>query len=88
MWRTLGIRSFLGITEPSFRAFKTAKAEARAREEHYFGIWLPAEPSLVLARDDWLVAYGGPAARERLLNRVRQWVDLGMPTAASFALRE
>ena len=22
-WRTLGIRSFLGITEPSFRAFKT-----------------------------------------------------------------
>ena len=87
VWRTLGIRSFLGITEPSFRAFKTAKADARAREEHYFGIWLSAERSLVLARDDWLITYGSVAARERLLGRVRQWVDLGMPTAASFALR-
>lgn len=87
VWRTLGIRSFLGITEPSFRAFKTAKADARAREEHYFGIWLSAERSLVLARDDLLITYGSFAARERLLDRVRQWVDLGMPTAASFALR-
>lgn len=87
VWRTLGIRSFLGITEPTFRAFKTAKTDARAREEHYFGIWLSAERSLVLARDDWLITYGSVAARERLLSRVRQWIDLGMPTAASFALR-
>ena len=87
VWRTLGIRSFLGITEPCFRAFKTVKADARTREEHYFGIWLPVEHSLVLARDDWLITYGSFAARERLRARVRQWVDLGMPTAASFALR-
>ncbi len=87
VWRTLGIRSFLGITEPSFRAFKTAKADARAREEHYFGLWAAAERSLVLARDDLLIAYGSATARDRLLGRVRQWVDLGMPTGASFALR-
>jgi len=87
VWRTLGIRSFLGITEPSFRAFKTAKADARAREEHYFGLWVGTERSLVLARDDLLVAYGGAIAMDRLLGRIRQWVDLGMPTAASFDLR-
>lgn len=87
VWRTLGIRSFLGIVEPAFRAFKTPKTADRTREEHYFGLWAAAERSLVLARDDLLIAYRSPAARDRLLDRVRQWVALGMPTAASFALR-
>jgi protein-L-isoaspartate(D-aspartate) O-methyltransferase len=87
MWRTLGIRSFLGIVEPSFRAFKVAKSDTQPREEHYFGLVLREERSLVLAKDDALIAYGSAAARERLLERVRQWVDLGMPTAASLALR-
>lgn len=87
VWRTFGIRSFLGITEPFFRAFKTAKAEERSREEHYFGLWDQAQRSLVLAQDDWLMAYGSVVAKERLLQKVRQWVDLGMPSAASFALQ-
>jgi protein-L-isoaspartate(D-aspartate) O-methyltransferase len=87
MWRTIGIRSFLGIVEPSFRAFKVAKSDVRPREEDYFGLLLREERSLVLAKDDALIAYGNAAARERLLERVRQWVDLGMPTAASLALR-
>jgi protein-L-isoaspartate(D-aspartate) O-methyltransferase len=86
MWRTLGVRSFLGIAEPAFRGFKGLKSEAQPREEHYFGLWLREERSLVLAKDDLLIAYGTIAAKERLLQRVRQWVDLGMPTAASFAL--
>src|SRR5215211_3761115 len=37
-WRTLAIRSFLGIMEPCFRAFKTEKREGQLREEHYFGL--------------------------------------------------
>jgi hypothetical protein len=86
-WRTFGIRSFLGITEPFFRAFKTEKAAERPREEHYFGLWDHAQHSLVLAKDDWLMAYGSVVAKERLLQQVRQWVDLGMPSAASFALQ-
>jgi protein-L-isoaspartate(D-aspartate) O-methyltransferase len=86
-WRTLGIRSFLSITEPFFRAFKTAKAAERPREEPYFGLWDPAQHSLVLAKDDWLMAYGSTVAKERLLQQIRQWVDLGMPSAASFALQ-
>lgn len=87
VWRTLGIRSFLGITEPSFRAFKTEKADERAREEHYFGLWDKENCSLVLAKDDWLIAYGHSLTKECLLQRIRQWMDLGMPTAASFALQ-
>jgi protein-L-isoaspartate(D-aspartate) O-methyltransferase len=38
VWRMLGIRSFPGITEPLFRAFKTDKAAEQPREEHYFGL--------------------------------------------------
>jgi protein-L-isoaspartate(D-aspartate) O-methyltransferase len=87
VWRTLGIRSFLGMTEPLFRAFKTDKAAEQPREEHYFGLWDQARRSLALAKDDRLLAYGNAVAKERLLQRIRQWVDLGMPSAASFALQ-
>jgi hypothetical protein len=41
----------------------------------------------VLAKEDWLIAYGTTEATERLLQRIRQWVELGMPSAASFALQ-
>jgi protein-L-isoaspartate(D-aspartate) O-methyltransferase len=87
VWRTLGIRSFLGITEPYFRAFKTEKTEQRPHEEHYFGLWDKEHGSLVVAKDDWLIAYGNSVAKERLVQKVRQWVDLGMPSAASLALK-
>jgi len=87
IWRTLGFRSFLGITEPSFRAFKVEKSEARPREEHYFGLWDQAQRSLVLAKEEGLIAYGSPFAKERLLEKIRLWVDLGMPSASNFSLR-
>jgi hypothetical protein len=87
-WRTLGIRSFLGITEPLFRAFKTGR-ETRdgVRNDRYFGLWDKDEKSLVLAKDDSLISYGNATARNRLLQHVRRWVELGMSTAASFALQ-
>jgi hypothetical protein len=86
MWQTLGIRSFLGITEPHFRAFKTAKTTPTSREQHYFGLWDGEQRSLVLAKDDELISYGTATMTDRLLHMVHRWVDLGMPTAASFAL--
>lgn len=86
LWRTLGVRSFLGITEPTFRAYKTVKQDERSREEHYFGLWDEEQKSLVIAKDDLLLSYGNSAAEERLLNTLEQWVKLGMPGAASFAL--
>ena len=86
-WRTLGIRSFLGITEPSFRAFKREKQEGQLREEHYFGLWDEEQKSLVIARNDSLLSYGSLLAEERLLKAVEGWVNLGMPGASSFALK-
>lgn len=86
-WRTMGVRSFLGITEPSFRAFKTEKLHEQLREEHYFGLWDQEQKSLVIAKDDLLASYGNSTAEERLIKRLEQWVKLGMPSAASFALK-
>jgi protein-L-isoaspartate(D-aspartate) O-methyltransferase len=83
----LAIRSFLGITEETFRAFKTAKLDQQAIEQYYFGLWDAVNRSLVVAKDDWLVAYGNTRAEERLLNRLRHWIELGMPTAACLELK-
>jgi len=77
----------VGLTEPSFRAFKTAKTDGAAKEHHYWGLWDADSASLVLARDDELISYGNAKATERLLRLIHRWVDLGMPTASSFALR-
>jgi hypothetical protein len=66
MFTTFGIRSFLGITEPTFRAFKTEKADRQAVERLYFGLWDAENRSLVVAKDDLLVAYGNAQAEERL----------------------
>ena len=85
-WRTLGVRSFLGITEPSFRSFKI-QTEETGRNQHYFGLWDPEEKSLVIAKDDLLRSYGSSPAEERLIKSLERWVKLGMPSAASFSLK-
>ena len=86
LWRTLGVRSYLGITEPTFRAFKMARGKGR-REKYYFGLWDQEQKSLVLAKDDSLFSYGNPVAEERLLKSLERWVKLGMPSAASFGVK-
>jgi protein-L-isoaspartate(D-aspartate) O-methyltransferase len=85
-WRTLGVRSFLGITELSFRAFKTESSE-HLREQYYFGLWDQEQKSLVIAKDDLLLSYGNSTAEQRLLKALEKWINLGMPGAASFSLR-
>jgi protein-L-isoaspartate(D-aspartate) O-methyltransferase len=87
MLHTQGIRFFLGISEPCFCTFKTIKTSKEPHEEHFFGLWDQAKCSQVLARGNWIITYGNAAAGRQLLKRVRQWVDLGMPTAASFKLQ-
>jgi protein-L-isoaspartate(D-aspartate) O-methyltransferase len=87
MFTTFGIRSFLGITEPTFRAFKTEKTDQQAIEHHYFGLWDAENRSLVVAKDDLLITFGNTQAEERLLQRLRQWVEVGMPTASCLDLK-
>jgi protein-L-isoaspartate(D-aspartate) O-methyltransferase len=87
VWQTAGIRSFLGVTESSFRAFKIPRSHEAATEYHYFGLWDRANMSLVLARDEELISYGNTMAIERLIEVIHRWIDLGMPAASSLHLR-
>ena len=86
-WLTLGIRSFLSITEPRFLTFKSERSGEHSREEYFFGLWDEEQGSLVIARDDLLLSYGGPSATQRLMMDLEGWLRLGMPGAASFALQ-
>jgi protein-L-isoaspartate O-methyltransferase len=85
--RTHGIRSFLSITEPYFKTFKTEKTCEEFYEEQYFGLWDKENLSLVIAKDDMLISYGNLSAEERLIEDIQRWVNLGMPSAASFDLK-
>lgn len=86
-WRTLGVRSYLGITEPTFCAFKMERPDGQLHRKNYFGLWDQEQKSLVIAKDDLLLTYGNLTAEERLLNALECWIKLGMPSAASFALK-
>ena len=86
MWTTIGIRSYLEITEPLFKIFKEPDASNYDPFEHFFGIWDGAANSLVIAKDDRLISYGSLAAKERLISRLKNWVELGMPSVANMKL--
>jgi len=87
LWRTLAIRFFLSVAEPGYRVFTIASSGTGDQTRRAFGLWDETARSFVLAADDQLIAYGNAAAKERLLRRLHEWVDLGMPSAASFTVR-
>lgn len=85
--KTVGIRSFLAITEPFFKTFQTKKAGEGSLGEQFFGLWDKENHSLVIAKGDMLTSYSSLAAEQRLMEDMRSWVNLGMPNAASFDLK-
>ncbi len=85
--KTVGMRSYLSVSETLFKTFKTTGIGQQSVEERYFGLWDKDRHSLVIAKDDSLISYGGPEAERRLMEHVHRWVDLGMPNAASFDLK-
>jgi protein-L-isoaspartate(D-aspartate) O-methyltransferase len=87
VWRTLSIRSFLSLTEPDLQSFIAETKDPLLPPEYYFGLWDKLNRSLVIARDDYLIAYGNLVAKERLLEAIERWVAFGMPAAGSFELR-
>ena len=85
IWHTMPIRFFLSISEPLFQTFKSPKTDSKVK--NFFGIWDQENKSLAIAKDNQIITYGNPHARERLSNDIHSWVDLGMPGATCFKLQ-
>ena len=85
IWRTMPIRFFLSISEPLFQTFKSSKTDSKVK--NFFGIWDKENKSLAIAKDNQIITYGNSHARERLLQDIHSWVDLGMPSATCFKLQ-
>lgn len=90
-WRRkiLEMYSFLRITEPNFQLFKTKNHSSHRLEDFEldFGFWDRKHYSLALVKDNSLIAYGNNMARDRLLARLKHWVELGMPNITHFQLK-
>jgi protein-L-isoaspartate(D-aspartate) O-methyltransferase len=81
--RTLAMRTFLTIVEPRMRGF----VEPEGWPFYFFGLWDEPSGSLALARDNVLASFGGTPAGAALMARLHEWLELGMPSAASMPVR-
>ena len=86
MWATIGIRSFLDVSEPTFRIFKESGAADHDLSKQFFGLWNEHLGSLVIAKDESLIAYGSHDSKDRLIGLLKEWIDLGMPSTANMKL--
>lgn len=82
IWATAGVRSFLGVAEPLFRVFRDDVKGLQNPQQWFCGLFDPEAQALAVARKGMLVSYGNVSARDRLLMRLHEWIDLGMPTMA------
>ena len=89
--RTFDLRSFLSIVEPRIRYF----LDDRDRDPDAppwtgctaFGLYLHDAMSIALARGTSIDTYGNPDAGDRMEDLLRQWLDLGKPSAAGLDVR-
>jgi protein-L-isoaspartate(D-aspartate) O-methyltransferase len=81
--QTAQMRGFLSLSE-NFQAFQlTDPTDCKDA----FGWYDAASNSLALATAGKLVSYGNAQAREILLQKLKSWIDLGMPSLDNMRLR-
>jgi protein-L-isoaspartate(D-aspartate) O-methyltransferase len=89
--RTFDLRSFLSIAEPRIRYFLD-DADRDAKTPPWagctaFGLCLHDVMSIALARGTSIATYGNAQAGDRMDELLRQWLALGMPSAAGLDVR-
>jgi protein-L-isoaspartate(D-aspartate) O-methyltransferase len=72
-WQTAALRSYLSLFE-KYEAFTDS-----------FG-WVEKN-SLCVAKAEEMISYGGEAASESLKAKIKEWVEIGMPTLTSMNFR-
>lgn len=82
---SFAFRSFLSVCEPGLFALDTAGRDADGGS-FGFGVYLPGEASLVLARAEHVESYGNDAAARKLCHHYRKWRKIGGPAIWQFKL--
>lgn len=82
IYRTEGVRSFLGIVEPRFRLFVFSEGEDKGG----FGLVASDQQSAVIATSKAITAYGQHDLTDQMLDLIREWVTQGMPVPTNFRL--
>lgn len=86
-WRSAAFRAFLQISEPNYYIFSDVESfSGPTSEEIYFGVVSFERESLAVFRREKLYVSGSNWASNRIEELLRQWVDMGMPTLASFKI--
>jgi protein-L-isoaspartate(D-aspartate) O-methyltransferase len=85
--KTIGISSFLYITEPLFEAFEAEKNGESSTGYPFFGLVDHENKSVAIFKDDLLLGYGNDKALKRLKKSISFWLDKGMPNASCFELK-
>ena len=83
MPQTEGIRSFLQLSQPGYRVF----VDSNSATPFYFGLYDEVSQSLVAAKGDSLISYGGLRAKTRLLDGLSHWIRIGMPSSLHLPLQ-
>ena len=79
--KLVGITSFLGIIEPNFYLFENDEKELS------FGLVEKEAESIVIWKNNQLMAYGNKSAFATIKAAFRLYFDLGMPSANCFQLK-
>lgn len=82
LWQTSALRSFLSL----FNNFEPVYADLE-KDEGMFGWYDSVSSSFALAKPGELVSYGNEVASEKLIDRIKGWVEIGMPTLANLNLK-
>lgn len=86
-FQTLSLRSFLSLSEPGFFAVSERRSDEPTKARFVYGIRDPGAGSLAVIDNEAVTSYGNSVARDRLMTRLHEWVDLGMPPLSAFELR-
>lgn len=79
-WYTAALRGFLSLSS-NFEAFQLDGGEEA------FGWFEEGVKSLAVARSGQLLSYGTTKARDSLIDQIKLWIDVGMPTLSNMRLR-
>ena len=81
LWGTSALRSFLSL----FKNFEAIRVDGD--EDTTFGWYEPETSSFCHATKGKIVSYGHQDASNKLIDKIKSWIEIGMPTLSNLQLK-